>query len=299
MKVILTKTDGTTQEYIKICYGFLQKHSRHPNQFCTNLKNIEYVVVGKDLHTPRENSHWTSPELYYKEASALLRELPMLSGCFEIMPRRGVIRAKTYGQPADKVILGLMIFRNLREETGSTYMQFRKLGMPRRLALLCSSMFSPAFNFESVSNEYYVVINHENSLINFHTFGKKAALEFLHQTEYYNPWFQDPINNNGYYRDLGFANTGEVLNSDAIEPELDDYDETINEDELDETGKSYYRRLTDCFSFPFSQGDEYPIENLQEENEFHELMTGSDFLSKISADVLLELAFTILEEEEA
>lgn len=174
---------------------------------------------------------------YFGEMKLLLADMPIFSDMVTVHPLAKCVRVYTHGQPADKVMLAMFMFRNLAQEDYiHGYLELRSKGYrPRAAAILTHYLYyTPPSPFSG--GTWTERCLEESSWINPRTFGKNAFINMLKQ-DMDIEWAQDLFNvqSNGYHRDHHFRNDDVVFDSNG-----DRYDED----------SPYYRRMSDAFCLP-------------------------------------------------
>lgn len=237
----------------------------------SDIDCIEYIPLQEDCY---RNIWGQANAEYFKACKALLKEVPMFQDCVTILPRKKLIRVKIGNNPADKVILCLMLFRNLylAREYGA-YDLARKQKCRHFLSMILEGSFyksqTGGYGSTLLVHNICPAISDENSFVDFRTMGRKSLLDLIKQGEDYNPWYQDQFKDTekGYLRDSDFRDLNDVFNED--DPcANDDYDEWDEEDEDDDgfsedSQCTRFRALTSCFSQHYLTGDT-PIPGVQE-----------------------------------
>ncbi len=218
----------------------------------SNVKYIDYhpyFSSGKPIDVQKKE--------YADVIKKMIAEFPMFDN-LRYMPRDGQIRCTVGKNPADKVLLGLMLCRNLQKVSrpeGALNFALNR-NYPMTVAVLFDTMYSRYEDYRGNNNWTFDPLN-EDCIFDPYTGGKKAISDFINQPKGYFPWFQEPFSsmNCGYMRDSDFAKEGEILNDKGVEPEYDEWDDITNYDEISETGETYFRRLVSCFSTYYQKGE--------------------------------------------
>lgn len=225
-----------------------------------NVKHIDYLPGYSRTGQLRAEQK----KKYAKIVKDVIASFPMFDN-LRYMPKEGKVRCTVDKQNADKVVLSLMLCRNLTgywRDTGGLKFAIDK-GYPTPVAILLDTLYSRFQDFRGNCTWNFDPRN-EDCLVDPATAGKKAFSDFLNQAKGYNPWHQPVFSKGttGYWRDNDFADADEVFNPSAIEPEYDQWDDITNQDELQDTGETYFRKLVSCFSIHYNKGEE-PLKGWQ------------------------------------
>jgi hypothetical protein len=282
---IMTK-DGHSFKIDYVCFGFLRHmdnisddwyahtelsdgkrknidESEFDDRACWELHNIKHIDY-LPAYSHNEEICKGQKKRYASLIKEVLKAFPMFDN-FRYMPVDGKIRCVVHNQPADKVLLGLMLCRNMSNiwrEKGSLAFAV-ELGYPLPVAVLVDTMYCRFEDYRG-NHSWNFDPGNEDCIFDPFTGGEKAMSDFLKQPKGYNPWYQSVFakNNPGYCRDSDFSDDGVVMNSSGIEPIYDEWDDIDNHDELSETGETFFRKLISCFSMYYISGDE-PLEGWQ------------------------------------
>ncbi|MCS5736803.1 hypothetical protein, partial [Herbiconiux daphne] len=127
--------------------------------------------------------------LFLQEMKELYNDLPLLKGVITIHPLLGVVRAHIKRHKADKIILALMLFRNLANYSNNcfTYRHFRNQGYRPRAAVILAHLINcdiGVFGARTWGDQWLS----EYNWINPDCFGKQALIKMIHCDEVEDEW---------------------------------------------------------------------------------------------------------------
>lgn len=285
--------DGKKLNCSSICYGVLNEFPIRVSNILTDesptsSEDAPDFLEAEDITHVDHIPHSSVVEEYgkdgdiFEDLKTLFDDLPMFAGMVRVMPEQGVFRVSIAENPADKVMMALLIGRILTHshcqysEYALGIKKARELGYTPRVWVIASLFSYNGSRYHPYGDRrYYVEGVNEGSVFNPNTFGMESAKRFMKQDANYYPWFQECFRVNGYKRDDHFVSEQEVFNEvgshfghDA--DFLDEEDAYVDDEPVDLSTptSTKFRKLVDCFSNPFDINPISPGYQLNRFNEF-------------------------------
>lgn len=268
---------------------------------CLLVKHIIHIdFMPFDDYAGSDTLFHSDSSKYFKIARRILEEATMYKKSHKAMPRKRAIRATLKGQPADKIVLGLIMFRNLRySRKGGVFETARNAGAGYLLAATLEGSFykssSGGWGGNPENVRFVSMTCGESAVVDFPTLGVKGVKEYLKQDPSYNPWIQEPIPDNelGYKRDGDYKEEEDIFNHSAADGYIDDWGDFTYEDCDDEEDSldSRFRKMVHCFSYKFHE--DHSIPGFSQANRFgeFELLNGCN---NISPDVFTDMVKSLI-----
>lgn len=305
-----------------VCFGLLNKFqtigSQHfdpqspfykTEKYHGNLTPLTEHLVAVEYNYLRDASYLFADESvlnqflsnYRKELLRFLRAFPWIKPIAAHNKKLGVVRVKTKGVPADKVMFVLAAVRNLLER----HREMRTCDQERRDRLTADMKRMPSYAAGWIySNLTWSVgrrdwsqpntltwesqprFNDESNLLNSATFGRQALKRLLSGEE--PEWYQDNFDEtyNGYQRDSHFEEFDDTFGTEECFSCEDEY----YSDHVDGycSTSLLYRTMADSVSIEYDD----PIFS----NSYYDSYVGFVFEGRLSVDESIEEYLSVIKE---